>query len=75
MLGPGRELVCMAPAAQTAFSSMPASASAGRMVSRYLKALEGASALAAYPNAELVAAVELFSGIAMVRLSCREFCM
>ena len=65
-------MVGMTPAAQTAFSSMPASASAGRMVSRYLKALEGASALAAYPNAELVAAVELFSGIAMVSFPRRE---
>ncbi|GAB4823155.1 hypothetical protein N2152v2_010201 [Parachlorella kessleri] len=54
----------LARIAESAFSSMPASASAGRMVSRYLAALEGASVLSAYPDAELVAAVELVSGMA-----------
>ncbi|GAB4823154.1 hypothetical protein N2152v2_010200 [Parachlorella kessleri] len=51
---------------QSAFSSMPASASAGRMVSRYLEALEGASVLSTYPDAELVAAVELMSGMGAI---------
>ncbi len=53
-------------AVQSAFISMPASASAGRMVSRYLEALEGASVLSTYPDAELVAAVELMSGMGAV---------
>ena len=65
----------MPPAVQSAFSSMPASASAGRMVSRYLEALDAASALSTYPDAELVAAVELMSGIGTVRVPCRLRCI
>jgi len=47
---------------QSAFNSLPASASMGRMVSQYLEALDATAVLSAYPDAELIALLELIRG-------------
>ncbi|GAB4823152.1 hypothetical protein N2152v2_010198 [Parachlorella kessleri] len=47
---------------QSAFSSLPASASMGRMVSQYLEALDATAVLSAYPDAELIGLLELIRG-------------
>ncbi|GAB4823153.1 hypothetical protein N2152v2_010199 [Parachlorella kessleri] len=56
----------LARIAQSAFSSLPASASLGRMVSQYLEAVEGTAALSAYPDAEFIALLELVSGMGKI---------
>ena len=48
--------------------SRPASSSLGRMATQYLEALQGASMLTAYRDAEVVAVVELMNGMGKVRL-------
>ena len=48
--------------------SKTASSSLGRMATQYLEALQGASMLTAYRDAEVVAVVELMNGMGKVRL-------
>ncbi|GAB4823158.1 hypothetical protein N2152v2_010204 [Parachlorella kessleri] len=52
--------------AKGAFSSLPATASMGRMVSGYLEALEGAAMLESYPDAETTAIMQLSKGMAKI---------
>lgn len=52
--------------AQSAVDGKPASSSLGRMAARYLEAIQGASMLTAYRDAEVVACVELMNGMGKI---------